>query len=94
MEAAATPLVPEVGVLIAVEALAASTASLPAVAAPFIQGGEGGGGGGAGGAALQGHAAVVVVLLGVATHQDRVRPGQVQWTVRITYKGDGRWREG
>lgn len=34
------PLVPEVGVLVAVEALAAGTAGLPAVAASFVQGGQ------------------------------------------------------
>lgn len=77
-----TPLVPEVGVLVAVEALTAGTARLPAVAAPFIQGGERRGGG-AGGAALQGDAAVVVVLLWIAAHQDRIGPGQVQWAIRI-----------
>lgn len=38
------PFVPEVGVLVAVEALAAGAAGLPAVAAPFVQGGEGRGG--------------------------------------------------
>lgn len=75
-------LLPEVRVLVAVEALAAGAAGLPAVAASFVQGGQGGGGG-AGGAALQGHAAVVVVLLGIAAHQDRVRPGEVQRTVRV-----------
>lgn len=77
-----TPLVPEVGVLVAVEALTAGAAGLPAVAAPFIQGGERRGGG-AGGAALQGDAAVVVVLLWIAAHQDRIGPGEVQWAVRI-----------
>lgn len=34
------PLVPEVGVLIAVEALAAGTAGLSTVAASFVQGGQ------------------------------------------------------
>lgn len=62
-----TPLVPEVGVLVAVEALAAGAAGLPAVAAPFVQGGKRRGGG-ARGAALQGHAAVVVVLLRITAH--------------------------
>lgn len=73
---------PEVRVLVAVEALAASAAGLPAVAAAFVQGGQGRGGG-AGGAALQRHAAVVVVLLRVAAHQDRVGPRKVQRAVRI-----------
>lgn len=62
-------LLPEVRVLVAVEALAAGAAGLPAVEASFVQGGQGGGGG-AGGAALQRHAAVVVVLLRIAAHQD------------------------
>lgn len=34
------PLVPEVGVLVTVETLAASTVGLPAVAASFVQGGK------------------------------------------------------
>lgn len=76
------PLVPEVGVLVAVEALAAGAARLPAVAASFIQGGKRRRGG-TGGAALQGYTAVVVVLLGIAAHQDRVGSGEVQWAVRI-----------
>lgn len=75
-------LVPEVGVLVAVEALAAGAAGLPAVAASFIQGGNRRGGG-TGGAALQGYAAVVVVLLWITAHQDRVGSGEVQWAVRI-----------
>lgn len=74
--------VPEVGVLVAVEALAAGTVGLPSVAAPFVQGGKRRGGG-AGGAALQGYAAVVVVLLWITAHQDRVGSGEVQWAVRI-----------
>ncbi len=76
------PLVPEVGVLVAVEALAAGAVGLPSVAASFVQGGKRRGGG-AGGAALQGYAAVVVVLLWIAAHQDRVRSGEVQRAVRI-----------
>lgn len=76
------PFVPEVGVLVAVEALAAGAAGLPAVAASFVQGGERRGGR-AGRAALQSYAAVVVVLLWVAAHQNRVRSGEVQWAVRI-----------
>lgn len=77
------PLVPEVGVLVAVETLAAGPVGLSAVAAALVQGGEGGGGG-AGGAALQRRAAVVVVLLRVAADQDRVGPGEVQRAVRVT----------
>lgn len=77
-------LFPEVRVLVAVEALAASTAGLPAVEASFVQGGQGWGGG-AGGAALQCHAAVVVVLLRIAAHQDWIGPREVQWTVRIAW---------
>lgn len=76
------PLIPEVGVLVAVETLAAGSAGLTAVAASFVQGGEGRGGG-TGGAALQGHAAVVVVLLWITAHQDRIRSGEVQWAVRV-----------
>lgn len=79
-------LFPEVRVLIAVEALAASTAGLPAVATSFVQGGQGWGGG-AGGAALQGYTAVVVVLLRIAAHQDWIWPREVQWTVRIAWGG-------
>lgn len=70
------PLVPKVGVLVAVEALAAGAAGLPAFTASFIQGGERRGGG-TGGAALQGYTAVVVVLLWIAAHQDRVGSGEV-----------------
>lgn len=77
-----TPLVPEVRVLVAVEALAASAVGLPTVAAPFIQGGKRRGGG-AGRAALQGRTAVVVVLLWITAHQDRVGPGEVQWAFRV-----------
>lgn len=78
------PLVPkEVRVLVAVEALAASAAGLPVIAAPLVQRGQRRGGGGAGGAPLQGHAAVVVVLLGVAAHQDRVGPREVQRVVGV-----------
>lgn len=76
------PLVPEVGVLVAVEALAAGAVGLPAFAASFVQGGKRRGGG-TGGAALQGDTAVVVVLLGIAAHQDRVGSREVQWAVRI-----------
>lgn len=79
-------LLPEVRVLVAVEALAASTAGLPAVEASFFQGGQGWGGG-AGGAALQRHAAVVVVLLRIAAHQDWIWPREVQRTVRIAWGG-------
>lgn len=79
-------LFPEVRVLIAVEALAASTAGLPAVEASFVQGGQGWGGG-ARGAALQCHTAVVVVLLRIAAHQDWIWPREVQWTVRIAWGG-------
>lgn len=78
------PLVPEVGVLVAVEALAAGAAGLPAVAASFVEGGQGRGGG-TGGAALQGYTAVVVVLLRIAAHQDRVGSGEVQWAIRIAW---------
>lgn len=78
------PLVPEVGVLVAVEALTAGAVGLPALAASFVQGGEGRGGG-AGGAALHGDAAVVVVLLGIAAHQDRVGSGEVQRAVGIAW---------
>lgn len=63
------PLVPKVGVLVTVEALASGAAGLPAVTASFVQGGKRRGGR-AGGAALQGYAAVVVVLLWIAAHQD------------------------
>lgn len=80
------PLVPEVGVLVAVEALAAGAAGLPPVAASFVQGGERGGGG-RGGAAPQGDAAVVVVLLRIAAHQDRVGLGEIQWAVRVAWGG-------
>lgn len=78
------PLVPEVGVLVTVEALAAGAAGLPAVAASFVEGGQRRGGG-TGGAALQGYAAVVVVLLWIAAHQDRVGSGEVQWAIRIAW---------
>lgn len=78
------PLVPQVRIFVAVETLAAGAAGLPAFTAPFVQGGEGGRGG-AGGAALQGHAAVVVVLLWIAAHQNRVGSGEVQWAVRIAW---------
>lgn len=76
------PLVPEIWVLVAVEALAAGAAGLSGVAASFIQGGKRWGGG-PGRAALQGCTAVVVVLLWIAAHQDRVRSGEVQWAVWI-----------
>lgn len=76
------PLVPEVGVLVAVETLAAGAVRLPTFAAAFVQRGKRGRGG-AGGAALQGCAAVVVVLLWIAAHQDRVGSGEVQRAVRI-----------
>lgn len=78
------PLIPEIGVLVAVEALAAGTVRLSAVAASFIQGGKRWGGG-TGRAALQGYTAVVVVLLWITAHQDWVRSGQVQWAVRIAW---------
>lgn len=89
------PLVPEeVGVLVAVEALAAGAAGLPVGAAPLVQRGQRRGGGGAGGAALQGHAAVVVVLLGVAAHQDRVGPGEVQRVVGVAWRERGDFQKG
>lgn len=92
----AAPLVPvpEVGVLlVAMETLAAGAAwAGPGVAwASFIQGGEGRGGG-AGGAALQGHTAVVVVLVRIAAHQDQVWLGQVQGTLWITWDREGKKR--
>lgn len=77
-------LLPEVGVFIAVEALAAGAVGLSAVAATFVQGGKWWGGG-TGGAALKGYAAVVVVLLWITAYQNRVRPGEVQWAVRIAW---------
>lgn len=78
------PLIPEIRVLVAVEALAAGTAGLPAVAASFVQRGKGRGGG-AGRAALQGDAAIVMVLLWITAHQNRVWSGEVQWTIRIAW---------
>lgn len=81
------PLVPEeVGVLVAVEALAAGAAGLAVVAGPLVQRGQRRGRGGAGGAALQRHAAVVVVLLGVAAHKDRVGPREVQRVVGVAWR--------
>lgn len=78
------PLVPEVGVLVAVETLAAGAARLPTFAATFVQGGKRRRGG-ARGAALQGCTAVVVVLFWIAAHQDRVGPREVQRAVRIAW---------
>lgn len=91
--------VPEVGVvLVTMETLTAGAACTGPVAgmagggASIVEGG-GRGGGGAGGAALQGHTAVVVVLVRIAAHQDQVWPGQVQGTVWITWEREGKKRE-
>ncbi len=74
-------------ILIAVEALAAGAAALARVTAGFIQGGQRGWGGRgrARRAALEGRAAVVVVLLRVTAHQDRIRAWEVYGAVRVTW---------
>ena len=63
------PLIPEIRVLVAVEALTAGAAGLPAVTASLIQGGKRRRRG-TGRTALQSNTAVVVVLLWITAHQN------------------------